>query len=148
MLILLLEKNAVLLFGCMLQSPNELLVVLQRDTTNLRRFRIQSKQFFHTVGSGSTRQVTCVETLLKKEIMTENPVLLADQCTRQFTLSFRYTYGLSNPWAGEQNEGGDNFLPWGLDPTIKADSNGNRIVIRGGENNTSPLFYSSPTLYG
>jgi hypothetical protein len=106
------------------------------------------KQFFHTVGSGSTHQITCVETLLKKEIMTENPVLLADQCTRQFTLSFRYTYGLSNPWAGDTNEGGDNFLPWGLDPTIKADGNDNRIVIRGGENNTSPLFYSSPTLYG
>ena len=106
------------------------------------------KQFLHYEGSGTTKVITNVETLMSKEIVMENPVLLADKCTRQYTLSFRYVYSLSNPWAGDASEGESVDLPWGIDPTIKADSRGNRITVRGGTNNFSPLFYETQTIYG
>jgi hypothetical protein len=110
--------------------------------------QILHHKYSYVPGSPPAWKITNVETLIKKELLTENPVLMADQCTRQFTVSFRYTYALSNPWAGDENEGGSDVIPWGIDPTIKADPNGNRITVRGGNNNTSPLFYPNPVVYG
>lgn len=94
--------------------------------------------------NGST--LNCVETLLRKELLTETPELLADQCDRSFTLHARYTYGMSNPWAGDLTEGGDDFeiIPVGADPTQKAAALQNAITIRGSVDTISPLFRSLP----
>ena len=94
--------------------------------------------------TGST--LNCVETLLRKELLTETPELTSDQCDRSFTLHARYTYGMSNPWAGDLTEGGNDFeiIPIGEDPTQKATALQNAITIRGNTSELSPLFKSLP----
>ncbi len=86
----------------------------------------------------------CVETLLNKEVLTETPELTANQTDREFTLHARYRYGMSNPWAGDSTEGGNDFetLPVGESPVDKATAVDNAITIRGSVATDSPLFRS------
>ncbi len=99
-----------------------------------------AKQIVRKTGS----ILNCVETLLSKEILTETPELTANQTDREFTLHARYRYGMSNPWAGDSTEGGNDFeiLPVGVDPTQKATAANNAITIRGSVSTDSPLFRS------
>jgi hypothetical protein len=93
-----------------------------------------------------TYALVCIETLLNKELLTETPELTPDQCDRSFTLHARYTYGMSNPWAGDSAEGGSDFeiIPVGESPMDKATASNNAITIRGESYELSPLFRSLP----
>ncbi len=108
------------------------------------------KQIVRTSVTGSSTIVACVETLMKKELLSEVPKLMADQCTREFTLHARYTYGMSNPWAGDSNEGGGSFeiLPVGESPIDKAYAFQNSITIYGTSGvgvETRPALFDTQT---
>ena len=55
----------------------------------------------------------------------------------------------SNPWAGDETEGGSDFeiIPVGADPTQKAEALQNAITIRGSTSSLSPLFQSLPPIW-
>jgi hypothetical protein len=98
-----------------------------------------------TSGSGSTRQIVQVETLVRKEFLPETPTLRQDGITREFTHHARYTYALSNPWRGTAGEGsiGDfEEIPVGFSPVCKATAAQNAIVVKGDVGTLSPLFTS------
>jgi hypothetical protein len=100
-------------------------------------------QIVRTTGSGSTRKIIQVETLVKKEFLGETPELRSDGITREFTHHARYTYALSNPWRGTSAEGGgDDFetLPVGFSPVCKATAAQNAIVVKGDGGTVSPLI--------
>lgn len=122
------------------------------------------EQIVRTTGSGSTRIIRNVETLLSKEILPVTPALRpGDGITREFELHVRYVYGLSNPWAGTVDEGGFSVpttplqeeandllaqtefetLPVGACPIDLATAENNAIVVRGNASTLSPLFSSA-----
>lgn len=101
-------------------------------------------QIVRTIGSGSTRQIVQVETLLNKEFLPETPDLRpSDGITREFTHHARYTYALANPWRGTTDEGsvGDfEEIPVGFSPVCKATAAQNAIVVKGDGSTLSPLL--------
>jgi hypothetical protein len=101
------------------------------------------QQIVRTTGSGSTRKIVQIETLVKKEFLGETPELRSDGITREFTHHMRLTYAASNPWRGTSAEGGgDDFetLPVGFSPVCKATAAQNAIVVKGDGSTPSPLF--------
>jgi hypothetical protein len=85
-----------------------------------------------------------VETLLKKEVITETPTLMNDQNSRLFTLHCRWTYGLSRPWGGNSDQGGwdNDFLPVGESPIDRATIAVNKLKLRRLESD-NPLTVSA-----